>query len=229
MKKHITTIIILCLITIQVRAQFPYGDRWYQNPLGFKPVEMHAAMGFILPAVAVGTSLLLTQRDTTLAKRLSVYNESGFSWGYKYPYTFMPQNNSGINYQLRTWLSIGTELGIYFPSDNFNNTIGVAIRPFARFYPIHNKIWQLYFESGGGFIYLFDEFSKPTDKDPRLGTQFNGVTKYGIGSTVNLSPSASLMFGIRHLHISNGNKLGVDRNPSHDSNGFFIGFEHHIK
>lgn len=223
MKKLSTLIILVLVMCNQIKAQYPYGDRWYQNPLGFKPVELHAGMGFLLPAVAVGTCMLLTKKDPNLTHRLSIYNETGLSWGYKYPYTFMPQNNTGINFQLRKFMSIGIEFDVYLPQDDFNKTTGIAVRPFARFYPINQEKWRMYFESGGGFIYLFDEFPKPSDQDQRLGTQWNGTTKYGLGAEINISKSSAILFGIRHLHISNGNTKGVERNPSHDSNGFFLG------
>lgn len=212
----------------QAKAQFPIGDKWYTNPLGFKPIQLHSSMGFIIPAVAVGACMLLTKKDTTLHHRLSIYNEVGLSWGYKYPHTFLPQNNTGINFQLRKFMSIGVEFDLYFPRDDFNSTVGFAIRPFARFYPVNNAKWRLYFESGGGFIFLLDEYPKPTDQDDRLGTQWNGTTKYGIGSEINIFKSTSLMFGIRHLHISNGDTKGVERNPSHDSNGLFVGLSHRL-
>ncbi|WP_153796252.1 acyloxyacyl hydrolase [Foetidibacter luteolus] len=215
---------LLVFLVDHVNAQFAVGDKWYNNPLGFKPLNLHTSMGVIVPTVAAGTALLLTTKDSTLQRKLSIYNETGFSWGYKYPYTFLPQNSTGINYQLRKWMSVGVELSMYFPRDDFNKTTGVAIRPFARFYPVNKKSWRFYFESGGGFIYLIDEFPLPTDQDNRLGTQFNGVTRYGLGTEINLSHSAGLMLGVRHLHISNGNSKGVERNPSHDSNGFFVGF-----
>ncbi len=207
----------------QANAQFPYGDQWYENPLGFKPLELHAAMGFLVPSVAVGTCLLLTKKDPDLKHRLSLYNEIGLSWGYKYPHTFMPQNNTGINFQLRKFMSVGIEFDMYFPRDDFNKTTGFAIRPFARFYPVNKEKWRLYFESGGGFIYLLTEFPQPTDQDNRLGTLWNGTTKYGIGTEINVSKLTAIMFGVRHLHISNGNTKGVERNPSHDSNGIFFG------
>lgn len=211
-----------------VKAQFPYGDHWYSNPLGFKPLELHSSMGFILPAVAVGTCLLLTKKDTNLHNRLSVYNETGLSWGYKYPYSFLPQNNTGINYQLRKFMSVGVEFDVYFPRDDFNKTTGFAIRPFARFYPVNKRKWRLFFESGGGFIYLLNEYPQPTDQDNRLGTHWNGTTKYGLGSEINFDKANAILFGIRHVHISNGNKKGVERNPSHDSNGFFLGISHKL-
>lgn len=228
-RNYIIGLILGLVLTQTTRAQFPYGDKWYNNPLGFKPLELHAGMGFLAPAVAVGAIMIFTKKDSSLRHRLSLYNETGFSWGYKYPYTYLPQNNTGINFQLRKYLSIGVEFDIYFPKDQFNNTTGFAIRPFARFYPVNKENWRLYFESGGGMIYLSEQFPKPTDQDDRLGTFWNGTTKYGIGSEVQLNKSKAILFGIRHLHISNGNKKGVERNPSHDSNGFFIGFLHRFQ
>ncbi|HEY9049294.1 MAG TPA: acyloxyacyl hydrolase [Ohtaekwangia sp.] len=210
----------------QAHGQYAVNDTWYNNPLGFEPVKLHTSMGFIIPAVAVGACLMLTKKNPSIANRLSVYNETGLSWGYKYPYTFMPQNNTGINFFLRRFMSVGTEVDLYFPQDHFNSTTGLAVRPFARFYPVNNNNWRLYFESGGGLIYLFDEFPKPTDRDGRLGTHWNGTTKYGIGTEINLTKTFDLMAGIRHIHISNGNTSGEERNPSHDSNGFFIGLSY---
>lgn len=230
MKTKLITVstILLLLISQQSRAQYPYGDHWYTNPLGFKPLELHAGMGFLVPAVAVGTVMLLSKKDTSLHNRLSVYNETGLSWGYKYPHTFMPQNNTGINFMLRKYMSVGVEFDVYLPRDDFNKTTGFAIRPFARFYPVNKEKWRMYFESGGGFIYLVDQFPKPTDQDNRLGTNWNGTTKYGLGSEINFNKSNAIMFGVRHLHISNGNKKGAERNPSHDSNGFFVGISHKL-
>ncbi len=227
-KQMVSLIILTTLFFSKAEAQYWQGDNWYNNPLGFEPVKLHTSMGFIIPAVAVGAYLLLTKEDLDLQNRLSVYNETGLSWGYKYPYTFMPQNNLGINFQLRKFISVGIEFDIYFPRDSFNKTTGFALRPFARFYPLNKEKWRLYFESGGGFIYLLNEFPEPTDQDNRLGTQWNGTTKYGIGSEINASESTAIIFGVRHLHISNGNTKGAERNPSHDSNGFFLGLSYRL-
>ena len=224
--KYTLVFIVLCVNTSF--AQYPYQDKWYQNPLGFRPLNLHTSMAFFVPAIVVGASVLLSQKDPNLKDRLSVYNESGFSWGYKYPNTFNPQNNTGINFMLRKWLSIGADFEVVFPRDKFNHTTGLAIKPFARFYAVNQTGWRLYFESGGGLIYLFDEFPTANDHDTRLGTYLNGITKYGLGSEISIADKAYLLVGIRHLHISNGNTSGVERNPSHDSNGFFIGFSRNL-
>nr|WP_294776549.1 acyloxyacyl hydrolase [uncultured Flavobacterium sp.] len=227
-KTLLLSLAIMTMISNQAHAQYSYGDKWYNNPLGFEPLKLHTSMGFIIPAAAVGTCLLLTKNNPSLKQRLSVYNEIGMSWGYKYPKTFLPQNNTGINYQLRKFMSVGIEFDVVLARDDFNSTTGFALRPFARFYPVNQEKWRLYFESGGGLIYTLTEFPKPTEQDGRLGLKLNGITKYGIGSEINLSKSTALMFGMRHIHISNGNAKGEERNPSHDSNGFFLGLSHRL-
>lgn len=228
MKNRLWIVIVFAMLYIPANAQYASGDTWYNNPLGFEPLKLHTAMGFIVPATAVGVCMLLTAKDTSLKHRFAVYNESGVSWGYKYPHTLLLQNNTGITVQLRRFMSIGVEFSLYRPQDDYNKTVGFAIRPFARFYPVQTQRWKLYFESGGGFIYFIDAFPKPTSQDNRLGTYWNGTTKYGIGTEWNINQSNALMFGIRHVHVSNGNTKGVERNPSHDSNGFFIGITHRL-
>lgn len=225
-KKNVITVLLIAILGFKATAQFAYGDSWYNNPLGFEPLNLHTSMGFLVPAVAAGTCLLLSKKDSSLHHKLSIFNESGYAWGYKYPYTFLSQNNIGINFQVRKFLSIGAEFSVFFPKDRYNNTAGFAIRPFARFFPVNKSNWRLYFESGGGFIYLLSQFPKPTEQDGRLGTNFNGTTKYGIGTEINFTKATSVAFGVKHIHISNGNSRGVERNPSHDSNGFFIGVSH---
>lgn len=227
MKKLFLLTFLICFSSQFIYGQsFAYGDHWYSNPLGFDPVNLHTKNGFLIPAIAVGICLLATEADSQLVDRIGFYNESGFSWGYKYPYTSLFQNNTGVQFFLRKWMAAGVDLGFYFPKDSFNSTTGISIRPFFRFYPINNDSWRLYFESGGGFIYFHEQFPKPTDQDPRLGTNWNGTTRYGLGGEINFSKSISFLFGVRHVHVSNGNTKGVERNPSHDSNGIFVGLSY---
>lgn len=228
MKQSVLFTALFLLVRLNATAQYWEGDHWYDNPLGFEPLKLHTSMGFLVPAAAVGVCLWATKRDTSLRNRLSIFQESGFSWGYKYPHTFLPQLNTGVNFQLRKWMSIGAEFDLYFPKDAYNSTTGIAIRPFARFYPVNREKWRCFFESGGGFVYTFTEFPKPTVRDERLGTFLNGTTKYGLGFEVNFRPESSILFGVRHIHISNGNSKGPERNPSHDSNGFFLGISHRL-
>lgn len=229
LSKILLVALFCCGILRTAVAQYPVDDKWYQNPLGFSPLNLHTSMGFIVPATITGAALLLTKRDTTLLNRCSVYSEMAATFGYKYPYTTIAQNNTGVNIHMRRWLSVGAEFSTTMPFDDYNQTMGLSIRPFARFYPINRPGWKLWFESGGGLIYFFDNFPKPTPEDERLGTYLNGTTKYGLGTSFQLRSGANFYFGIRHLHISNGDTKGVERNPSHDSNGLFAGLSWYLK
>ncbi len=221
------TFILVSVACLLLRAGAAAGlaekERWYENPLGFSPLNLHAFNGFLVPALAVGACLLLTKADPALADRFAFFSEGGVSWGYKYPRTTLYQGNAGVLYFARKWLSVGAELGLYVPHDEFNSTAGIAIRPFARFYPVNTASFRLYFESGAGVIAFFRKFPQPTGLDPRLGTNLNGNPRYGLGFEVNLGPRTALLFGALHVHVSNANLWGVGRNPSHDSNGFFVG------
>ncbi|MBI5646595.1 MAG: acyloxyacyl hydrolase [Ignavibacteriae bacterium] len=224
LKKHVQIVLVL-LFLLPGRAfpQYAVGDHWYDNPLGFEPLKLHTSMGFIVPAGVVGICLLVTENNPALSQRLEVFNELGCSWGYKYPGTFLFKNSTGLNYLLRDFMSMGLEFNVLYPTDNFNRTLGLSVIPFARFYFLNNDRMTLFFESGGGLSYFFNEFPQPTDRDARVGTTVNGMTKYGIGTEIRACDSYSILFGLRHVHVSNGNTSGVERNPSHDSNGFYIG------
>lgn len=202
-------------------AQYAQGDSWRTNPLGFEPLGLHTRMGFILPAAAAGIILLTTKSYD--GAEVSFFDTLGYSRGYKYPETNLFQNNVGVNYQVRKYLSIGAEFSWYRPFDDFNGTDGFGLRPFARFFFLSGSRLKLYFESGGGIIGFLDEFPKPTDRDGRLGTFINGTTKYGLGGEIAVSDEISVILGVQHVHVSNGNTLGAERNPSHDSNGGFLG------
>ena len=225
-RKIIFLFLVALLFSKDSWAQYPPFTKWYQNPLGFKPLNLHTANGIIIPAVAATVCLLLTKKDPAIVNKFSYFNENGFSYGYIPPYTTIYQNNTGMLFHARRWLAIGAELTVYGAWDNINNTWGIGIRPFVRFYPVHGDQFRLYFESGAGIIAFQQEFPKPSGffGDYRSGTHFNGSPKYGIGAEVSLNKSFSIQFGIRHLHISNGNIWGSDQNPGHDSNGFCLGF-----
>ncbi len=210
----------LCPI-VTVAQTYIGEEQWYENPLGFEPLALHTRNGFILPALAVAAGLLFTEADTsgTVAAWMG---QGGVSFGYKYPYCNLWQVSLARSWRLRTWMSAGVELLVYHPADQFNNTIGVGMRPYARFYPVRLENVEFFFESGGGLVWFVDYFPLPTDQDTRLGTPWNGTTKYGIGADYTIA-GFRFTTGIQHVHVSNGNTSGADRNPSHDSNGFYVG------
>jgi hypothetical protein len=218
--------VVLLLVWIALPSVAVAGEGvedWYENPLGFSPLALHTANGLILPAAAAALCWWLTDDDPAWTRRWSFHVESGVSWGYKPPYTTLSQSNVAALYHPRSWLAVGAELSVYAVRDAVNDTVGVGVRPVVRFTPLRSDRVSLFFEAGAGLMAFAEEFSRPHEADPRLGTILNGTPKYGVGAELRLTGRVSLLLGVRHVHVSNGNVRGVERNPSHDSNGFSLG------
>lgn len=211
----------------QTRGLYPPHTKWFQDPLGFKPLELSSAYGFVWGSTAIAACLILTKKDSAFQKRLAVYQEAGFGFGYKRPHTTSFQNDLGLLYKLRKWMSMGTGWNTFHFKDKTNNTWSFGIRPFARWYPVSCKKASLFFEYGAGLSYSIFKFpltGTGLESDTaRTGTRFNFTTKYGMGTEIHFNSKLSLQAGIRHFHLSNGNIKGIKRNPSHDSNVFFAG------
>jgi len=212
----------------QTSGIYPPFTKWYQDPLGIKPLQLSTAFGFVWGSVAIATCLIFTKNDSAFQNRLSVYQEVGFGFGYKPPYTNMFQNDIGLMYKIRKWITVGVGWNTFHFKDKINNTWSFGIRPFARWYPYQGKKMNLFFEYGAGLSYSLNRFPLTGTgwkaDTARTGTQFNWTSKYGIGIELHFNNRISLQSGVKHFHLSNGNIAGIQRNPSHDSNGFFIGF-----
>lgn len=232
--RHVCILLMLFTnpVVSQINEFFPFHTKWYQDPLGFRPVELSSAMGFIWGSAAVTACLILTKKDTLLQKKIFLYEDAGAYFGYKPPYTSAFQNNTGVLYTLRPWMSVGAEFSVMHFSDNINNTNGFGVRPFARWYFARTKRIKFFFDYGAGISYSIDRFPltgtgiKPDTA--RTGTRFNFITRYGAGAEWRLSNKINLQVGARHTHLSNGNIRGIGRNPSFDGNGAFIGMLYKI-
>lgn len=227
-KQVLAIISLLGLLTTASNAQNTCGNHGYGNSFDFKPLNLYISIGIIVPAVAADVCLLFIKNDTNLYNSFSIYNKLELPRGYKYPRIFLPQNNIVTNFQWEKFMSIDVGPDAYFPEEEFNKTTDFSIRPFAGCYTINKSIWQLYFDSGRVFLSLLNKFSQPANQKKRLDTQWNGTTKYGIGSGTNLTKSNAIMFGERHLHIPKRNTTGEKCNPSHDSNDLFIDIAHKL-
>ncbi|GAA4468010.1 hypothetical protein GCM10023093_24800 [Nemorincola caseinilytica] len=83
-------LIILFTLSFSARnaqAQYAMHDTWYNNPLGFAPLNLHTSMGFLVPAATVALCLALTGKDSSLHHRFSISSTAGWAGGYKYPAT----------------------------------------------------------------------------------------------------------------------------------------------
>lgn len=204
------------LISFQTRAQ----EKWYHNPIP----PLSGGSGFIAGATAVTACLVFLKspkRDTTYTQQIHFFQDNGYYNGYNSPFTSVFLNNTGALFRVRKWMSLGLVLHAYHFRDSINNTWGLGGKPFARWYLLQKPKWKLFFEYGAGIVWSLDEF-------PDGGTHFNFTPTYGLGTEWRFDDRFNLQFGLRHLHISNAYLFGEDRNPSHDSNGFFIGFKYKL-
>ena len=217
----------------QTARLYPPFTKWYQDPLGLKPLELSSAYGFVWGSTAIAACFIFTKKDSAFQRRVSIYQEAGFGFGYKPPYTGVFHNEAGLMYSVRKWMALGVGLNTFHFKDKINDTWSLGIRPFVRWYPYKTKNASLFFEYGAGLSYCLDRFpfsGTGLEADTgRTGTRFNFTSKYGIGTEVHFNNRLSIQAGIRHFHLSNGNLAGIQRNPSHDSNGFFVGLFYSTK
>ena len=211
----------------QTTGVYPPYTKWYQDPLGLRPLELSSAFGFVWGTASIAACLILTKNDSGFQKGLSIYQETGYSFAYKPPYTNTLQNEAGLIYEVRKWMALGFGLNSFHFKDKINDTWSFGTRPFVRWYPYKTKKASLFCEYGAGFSYSLDKFpltGTGWEADTaRVGTRFNLTSKYGIGAEVHFNKNLSLQAGARHFHLSNGNLAGIQRNPSYDGNGFFVG------
>lgn len=200
-------------------------DARINNPLGFGPLYLHLGRGALYVSLLTGAAYYINRKNKEVDdKRLSFYLESGTMWSYEFPNTLIPETNLGFNYKVLKWLSYGADVGVYHPRDDFNQSTGLSmLRVFNRFYFRDTDKFRLWFESGVGVVYFTKIFPVANPMEERFGTNWNGVVKYGAAAEYNINPSLSVLLGVRHLHFSNADVMGRERNPSSDSHGIFLG------
>jgi len=211
---------------------YPQFTKWYQDPLGLKPLQLSTTFGFVWGSTSVAAYLLLTKKDSAIKKKFSFFADAAMSFGYKPPFTTATENSVGLLYDLRRCMAVGLEWNSFHFKNNIDNTYAFGLRPLARIYAHKSKKVKLFFEYGAGMSFSLKKFPGiGTGKDAdtgRTGTQFNLTSKYGVGIEVDTKKKLSVQLGARHFHLSNGNIKGLKRNPSHDSNGFFAGILYKI-
>lgn len=218
-------LLLCCLFAQNLQAQFPPFTQWYENPLGFKPLNLHTANGIIVPAAAATAILLLSKnKPGAQTQHFGWYQDLGVSFGYYGSKTTIYQSNTGFLFGARSFMSLGVEVSSYYANDEVNHTGGFGLRPFVRFYPVHGEHFKLFFQSGAGLMYFLDEYPQASGffGDNRVGTRLNGTPKYGLGSVFQLSQNFQGQIALWHVHVSNGNHPSAERNPGHDSNGFSL-------
>lgn len=223
-------LLVVLLQNNTTRAAYT-AKEWVHNPLGFPYLEMESSKGFIWGTGIVALSVLLGKlipvKDTTYKASVSFFEEAGFYEGYYRLNTVCIVNNTGAQYRLFKWMSLGAEAYMYSYGDGLNHTLGIGARPFARWYFVHRPKWDMFFEYGAGIIWNIREFPLTTESGNK-GTHFNFTPKYGLGVDIHFEERFSATFGVRHIHVSNGFIFGPNRNPAYDANGIYAGIKFNL-
>ena len=102
----------------QTSGIYPPFTKWYQDPLGLKPIQLSTAVGFAWASVAAATCLMFNDKDSSSPKKLSVCFETGYGFAYKSPYTNVLLNEMGIMRDMRKCMSIGISLNSFHFREN---------------------------------------------------------------------------------------------------------------
>ena len=197
--RYSRTLFLLFVITFlfekvsngQTKGIYPPFTKWYQDPLGLKPLQLSTAFGFLWGSAAVAASLIFTKKDPAVKNKISAYYETGFGTSYKSPYTSIFQNDFGVMYKIRKEMDIGLGWNTFHFKDKINNTLCLGIRPFARWYAYNSKKASLFFEYGAGLSYSLNRFPLTGTgwgaDTARTGTKFNLTSKYSVGVVFKLN------------------------------------------
>jgi hypothetical protein len=140
----------------------------------------------------------------------------GYAAGFGEGDEDVPWLAGGVNYYVFDNLSLGLELGVYRfsqPSDDATTgSLSLVMR--------HHV-----FDRGATTVFLDILFgpSWSTEEVPSGGTQFNFLTRTGIGVSHRLDDLIDLLIGVRYFHLSNSSIDGEDRNPSINGMEGYVG------
>lgn len=224
--------LVLLLISVVLMCTSNHtvaGSKWYQNPLGFSPLNLDQGPAFALTGLAVAGVLLFTDKDPELANKITIYQDAGYSWGYRKHCANASYTDIGVIFHLRRFMGLGLEFTGFNYNYGGNDYPFGGVRIFSRWYVRNGQKFRLFLETGAGIVVGPKQFPEPIAEDDRLGTRQNFTPKYGLGAEFNLTQELSLLVGARHVHQSNAGIRGNNRNPGHDSNGFFIGISYSPK
>jgi hypothetical protein len=122
----------------------------------------------------------------------------------------------GCGYFVIDNLSLGLEANGYHEHVSGQNAWGYGISGVLRHHLFRYQQSTLFADASFGPI-------ESTAPIPLGGTNFNFITRTGIGVTRQLDDHLHLMSGIRYVHLSNARLEGAERNPGINGIEGYIG------
>jgi hypothetical protein len=224
MKTQINIYFLGIFLVIVLSSAVFAQDEWeWQDPADFGYVDLQNKYAILFNIAGVVLSVLLSEPDSSTSDsgtKWSLLSYAEYSQAYEEkspkPDIFMAKLR--IAYDIRKWITAGTELQLYKMKDKVVSTSGFGLALTFSWTIINSNQWRLSFDNGSGILSTFDPF-------PYAGTRFNFTTFYGISTELKIKPDSYIVFGLRNNHISNAYLFGDENNPAYDGIGFYIGFK----
>lgn len=139
--------------------------------------------------------------------QLSLQTTLAYANGMERRNEALPSIAAGVNYFVMDNLSLGLEVsGLRAIQDGDDAWMaGISLT-------LHHHLFRF-----DRYTIFGDVSFGPVESDeqvPHDGTQFNFITRTGIGATVRINEDLHLVGGVRYFHLSNARIEGVERNPS---------------
>ena len=122
----------------------------------------------------------------------------------------------GFGYYLLDNFSLNAEVGGFYnvqPGQDATISEGDLL---IRHHLFHSGRFSMFIDGTAGISYA-------NHRTPGIGTYYNYILEFGVGSTFQLYDNVHLIGGVRYFHLSNAYLEGPDRNPSINATQGFIG------
>ena len=128
----------------------------------------------------------------------------------------MGSGQIGFGYYLLDNFSLNAEVGGFYDSQAVQNSVITEGDLLLRHHLWHSGRFSLFIDGTAGISYA-------NHRTPAIGTYYNYILEFGVGSTFQLCDNLHLIGGVRYFHLSNAYLEGPDRNPSINGTQGFIG------
>ncbi len=198
-----------------------YSWDWH-DPVDLNIVDFADNKLLLYNAIGLGLTLQLSEQSPYERKMYRPYIYSSYV-DVMYEYSRPPKSDVFVGHfrvgrQLRRFLVVGGDMGIYKVSDAQVSTFGIGFQLYFQWYIVNRDNWKLYYDNGVGPNVFLEQF-------PFGGTQFNFSSTYGLHIALRVPEMAWITIGVKNLHISNAGIKGMDRNPALDGLGLSFGYQ----
>jgi hypothetical protein len=116
--------------------------------------------------------------------------------------------NVGFGYYVINNLSLGAEASGYSERVSGHGQWGYGVTAELRHHLLRFDRSTLFASAAFGPVESTGRIPQPR------GTDFNYITRVGVGATYRLRDNLDLLLGVRYFHLSNARLDGAERNPS---------------